>query len=44
MPDITIQPCNTTDREWVLHFIFEHWGSNIVVSRGVVYFGLAQPE
>jgi GNAT superfamily N-acetyltransferase len=38
MPDITIQPLNTADREWFSQFIFEHWGSNKVVSRGVVYY------
>ncbi len=38
MPAITILPINTEDREWVSQFIFEHWGSNIVVSRGVIYY------
>jgi len=38
MPDITIQPLNTADREWVSQFMLEHWGSNKVVSRGVVYY------
>src|SRR6266487_4012682 len=38
MPDITIQPLNIADREWVAQFIFEHWGSNKVISRGVVYY------
>jgi ribosomal protein S18 acetylase RimI-like enzyme len=38
MPDITIQPLNIADREWVSQFILEHWGSNKVVSRGVVYY------
>ena len=38
MPDITIQPLNTADRESVSQFMLEHWGSNKVVSRGVVYY------
>src|SRR6266480_5647996 len=38
MPDITIQPLNTADREWVSQFMLEHWGSNKVVSRWVVYY------
>jgi DNA-3-methyladenine glycosylase I len=38
MPDIIIQPLNMTDREWVSEFILELWGSNKVVSRGVVYY------
>ena len=38
MPDITIQPLNTADHEWVSQFMLEHWGSNKVVSRGVVYY------
>ena len=38
MPDITIQPLNTADREWVSQFMLEHWGSNKVVSRGLVYY------
>ena len=38
MPAITILPINTEDREWVSQFIFENWASNIVVSRGVIYY------
>jgi GNAT superfamily N-acetyltransferase len=38
MPDITIQPLNIADRVWVSQFILEHWGSNKVVSRGVIYY------
>jgi GNAT superfamily N-acetyltransferase len=38
LPNITILPNNTDNREWVAQFIFEHWGSNKVVSRGVVYY------
>jgi GNAT superfamily N-acetyltransferase len=38
MPDITILPINADDREWVAQFIHEQWGSNKVVSRGVVHY------
>jgi RimJ/RimL family protein N-acetyltransferase len=38
MPDIIIQPLNIADREWVSEFMLELWGSNKVVSRGVVYY------
>ena len=38
MPDMIIQPLNIADREWVSEFILELWGSNKVVSRGVVYY------
>jgi RimJ/RimL family protein N-acetyltransferase len=38
MPGITIPPINIEDQEWVSKFILELWGSNMVVSRGVVYY------
>jgi GNAT superfamily N-acetyltransferase len=38
MPDIITQPLNIADREWVSEFMLELWGSNKVVSRGVVYY------
>ena len=38
MPDITILPINADDHEWVAQFMHEQWGSNKVVSRGVVYY------
>ena len=38
MPDIIIQPLNIAEREWVSQFMFEHCGSNKVVSLGVVYY------
>jgi GNAT superfamily N-acetyltransferase len=38
MPAIIILPTNTEDHKWVTQFIFEHWGSTMVVSRGVVYY------
>jgi GNAT superfamily N-acetyltransferase len=38
MPNIIIHPLNSNDLEWVSQFMLEHWGSNKVVSRGVVYY------
>jgi GNAT superfamily N-acetyltransferase len=38
MPDITILPINTEDREWVAKFMHEQWRSDKVVSRGVVHY------
>lgn len=38
MPNIIIYPLKINDQEWASQFIFERWGSNKVVSRGVVYY------
>jgi GNAT superfamily N-acetyltransferase len=38
MPAITILPINANDHEWVAQFMHEQWGSNKVVSRGVVHY------
>src|SRR5215467_9289518 len=38
MQDITILPINTEDREWVSQFIRKRWGSNRMVSHGVLYY------
>src|SRR5260370_21130430 len=37
MSNIIIRPINPEDRAWIIQFIAEHWGAEIVVSRGVVY-------
>ncbi len=37
MSNIIIRPIDPEDRVWVIQFITEHWGAEIVVSRGVVY-------
>jgi N-acetylglutamate synthase-like GNAT family acetyltransferase len=37
MSDYSIRPLTTHDRRWVLQFIAEHWGSNIIVSKGTIY-------
>ncbi len=38
MSDITILPINNEDRRWVELFMLEHWGSEKVVSRGVIHY------
>ncbi|HYX50607.1 MAG TPA: GNAT family N-acetyltransferase [Ktedonobacteraceae bacterium] len=38
MPEITILPIDTKDQEWVSQFMREHWGSNKVISRGVIHY------
>jgi ribosomal protein S18 acetylase RimI-like enzyme len=38
MPDITILPINADDHKWVAQFMFERWGSDKVISRGVVHY------
>ena len=37
MSNIVLHPIAPGDRAWVIQFITEHWGAEIVVSRGVVY-------
>lgn len=43
MPAFSIRPLTTHDRFWVLQFISEQWGSNIIVSRGTFYTADALP-
>ena len=38
MPEITILPITAGEREWVIQFMQEHWGSDKVISRGVIHF------
>ena len=38
MPDITILPVNANDQEWIAQFMLELWGSERVVSRGVIHY------
>ena len=38
MPDTTILPITSEDRKWVEQFMLEHWGSEKVVSRGVIHY------
>ena len=43
MENFTIRPADKTDRNWVAHFLDEHWGSTRVVSRGQVYLAHLLP-
>ena len=43
MESFTIRPADKTDRNWVAHFLDEHWGSTRVVSRGQVYLAHLLP-
>ena len=39
MSEFTIRPLGREDREWVAHFLDEHWGTTQVVSRGKALYG-----
>lgn len=39
----TIRPLQREDREWVAHFLDEHWGSTQMVSRGRIIYGHLLP-
>lgn len=39
----TIRPLQREDREWVAHFLDEHWGSTQMVTRGRVLYGHLLP-
>lgn len=43
MPEFSLRPLTAHDRNWVLQFIAEHWGSNIIVSRGAIYIADTLP-
>jgi ribosomal protein S18 acetylase RimI-like enzyme len=38
MANISIHPLTIDDQAWVSQFILKRWGSNMVVSRGVIYY------
>lgn len=38
-----IRPLVTQDRNWVAHFLDDHWGSTKIVSRGKAYYGHLLP-
>ncbi len=42
-PIFTIRPLVSTDRNWVAHFLDEHWHSTKIVSRGVAYYAHLLP-
>lgn len=41
--DFTIRPLEREDREWVAHFMDEHWGTTQIVSRGKSHYGHLLP-
>ncbi len=43
MPAFSIRPLTAHDHVWMLQFISEQWGSNIIVSRGIIYTAHALP-
>ncbi|GHO94755.1 N-acetyltransferase [Reticulibacter mediterranei] len=43
MPAFSIRPLTSHDRIWILQFISEQWGSNIIISRGTFYTADALP-
>ena len=38
MPDFTLRPITDADRDWVARFAAEHWGSDLIVSHGDLYY------
>jgi N-acetylglutamate synthase-like GNAT family acetyltransferase len=38
MSSFYVRPLNSDDSDWIRQLITEHWGAEIVVSRGVVHF------
>lgn len=42
-PLFTIRELTANDRNWVAHFLDEHWGSTKIVSRGQAYYGHLLP-
>lgn len=42
-PAFLIRPLEKTDRNWVAHFLDEHWSSTKIVTRGQVYYGHLLP-
>lgn len=43
MAEFIIRPLERTDREWVAHFLDQHWGSTQLVSRGQAVYGHLLP-
>ena len=43
MSEFNIRPLERDDREWVAHFLDEHWGTTQVVSRGKAVYGHLLP-
>jgi GNAT superfamily N-acetyltransferase len=43
MGAFSIRPVSDEDRQWIADFMVEHWGAEIVVSRGVAHTGADLP-
>lgn len=43
MTEYKIRPLRRSDREWVAHFLDEHWGTTRIVSRGKAVYGHLLP-
>jgi len=43
MTEFSIRPLERDDREWVAHFLDEHWGTTQIVSRGKALYGHLLP-
>lgn len=43
MTEYKIRPLERSDREWVAHFLDEHWGTTRIVSRGKAVYGHLLP-
>ncbi|MBN1119601.1 MAG: GNAT family N-acetyltransferase [Anaerolineae bacterium] len=43
MGAFSIRPISGEDRQWIADLMVDHWGAEIVVSRGVVYTGADLP-
>ncbi len=43
MPDFSIQPLTARDRDWLAQLIADHWGSSMIVSRGVIHYAETLP-
>jgi len=41
--DFVVRPLQREDREWVAHFLDEHWGTTQIVSRGRATYGHLLP-
>lgn len=41
--NFVVRPLERSDREWVAHFLDEHWGSTQIISRGRTLYGHLLP-
>jgi ribosomal protein S18 acetylase RimI-like enzyme len=43
MPGVSIRLLDLCDRSWVSEFVMEHWGAEMVISRGEMYYPVELP-